>query len=370
MFKQRWISKRLLMGYHVEGIMGVKKFTRWYLPSLLPSIHADHDKKAIKARNWSKWVEGKESAGGRYRDQEEAAKKAERATVPVGSMMFAFVERRLDVCIFRACLAQSVYQAKQFVTKGHVKLNGQVVSPVGARGHTSSPTDMIVCQVKNSATELRPGDIFTVNWKVVEFVRPPTGQAFINKDLNTMEEVEEGTMESEATDDQTSDPVSTSPDSSNPSNSSSSPDSSPISEPTESSTSSSSSTESPAESSASSSPDTTSTSSPASSPSTSPSMSKSPKSHFTLPPFAQASIFVPAYLLPNYLTCSAVYVRHPTARLGYSEIPTPFDAGGDLMALGWEWFHKRAPRMRRGRVQRWWDPQRTKDRLAQPWPRD
>lgn len=86
-----------------------------------------------------------------------------------------------------------------------------------------------------------------------------------------------------------------------------------------------------------------------------------PTTHFNLPAFAGPNIFVPAYLLPSYLTCSAVYVRHPTARPGYSEIPSPFDAGGELMSLGWEWFSKRAPRMR-GRKERWMNPQRTQDR--------
>jgi hypothetical protein len=83
-------------------------------------------------------------------------------------------------------------------------------------------------------------------------------------------------------------------------------------------------------------------------------------SHFTLPPYAAPHIFVPAYLLPSYLTCSAVYVRHPTARPGYSEIPSPFDAGGELMSLGWEWFSKNAPRMR-GRRERWLGPERRND---------
>lgn len=89
-----------------------------------------------------------------------------------------------------------------------------------------------------------------------------------------------------------------------------------------------------------------------------PTVDTSPKSHFNLPPFAQPNIFIPAYLLPSFLTCSCVYVRHPTARPGYSEIPSPFDAGGELMSLGWEWYSKMAPRMR-GRSQgRWMSPQR------------
>jgi hypothetical protein len=85
-----------------------------------------------------------------------------------------------------------------------------------------------------------------------------------------------------------------------------------------------------------------------------------PTSFFTLPPYASPHIFVPAYILPSYLTCSAVYVRHPTARPGYSEIPSPYDAGGEAMSLGWEWFVKKAPRMR-GRTERWLGPERRND---------
>ena len=93
-------------------------------------------------------------------------------------------------------------------------------------------------------------------------------------------------------------------------------------------------------------------------PTPAPSADTNAKSHFNLPAFAQPNIFIPAYLLPSFLTCSCVYVRHPTARPGYSEIPSPFDAGGELMSLGWEWYSKMAPRMR-GRSQgRWMSPQR------------
>lgn len=84
-------------------------------------------------------------------------------------------------------------------------------------------------------------------------------------------------------------------------------------------------------------------------------------SHFTLPPYAQPHLFIPAYLQPSFLTCSAVYVRHPTARPGYSEIPSPYDADGEVMSLGWEFFKRVAPRMR-GRRERWMDPERSRDR--------
>ena len=46
---------------------------------------------------------------------------------PVGSLMFSEVERRIDVVIFRACLAHSVYDARRMVIHGKVLLNGKKV---------------------------------------------------------------------------------------------------------------------------------------------------------------------------------------------------------------------------------------------------
>ena len=67
---------------------------------------------------------------------------------------------------------------------------------------------------------------------------------------------------------------------------------------------------------------------------------------FNLPAYASPFIFVPAYLEVSFATCSVVYVRHPTARPGYSEIPTPYDADGEVVRLAWEWYSKVRPRNR------------------------
>lgn len=67
---------------------------------------------------------------------------------------------------------------------------------------------------------------------------------------------------------------------------------------------------------------------------------------FHLPAYASPFIFLPAYAEVSFQTCSAVYVRHPTARPGYSEIPTPYDADGEVVRLAWEWYAKRRPRTR------------------------
>jgi hypothetical protein len=67
---------------------------------------------------------------------------------------------------------------------------------------------------------------------------------------------------------------------------------------------------------------------------------------FHLPLYASPWLFIPAYIEPSFSTCSAIYVRHPTARPGYSEIPTPYDADGEVIQLAWEWYTKRRPRIR------------------------
>lgn len=68
---------------------------------------------------------------------------------------------------------------------------------------------------------------------------------------------------------------------------------------------------------------------------------------FDLPDYSAPFLFIPAYLEVSFPTCSAIYVRHPTARPGLSEIPTPYDADGEVMRLGWE-FYKGVGRRRRG----------------------
>jgi hypothetical protein len=191
-------------------------------------------------------------------------------------------------------------------------------------------------QIRNANTLLNPGDVFTVNAAVIPFLQKPKADKSAEA-AETAESADENAEESA----------------------------------TQEAGSAAESAEATADSTESATAEATETTETAASSSTPAKTSKEPEatSWFNLPPFAQAHIFVPAYLLPSYLTCSAVYVRHPTARAGYSEIPSPYDAGGDLMALGWEWYSRKAPRMRT-KVTRWWNPQRTKERTQIPRPRD
>jgi small subunit ribosomal protein S4 len=54
--------------------------------------------------------------------------KAERAQGPTGENLIVMLERRLDNVIWRAGLASSRAQARQFISHGHVKINGRKVN--------------------------------------------------------------------------------------------------------------------------------------------------------------------------------------------------------------------------------------------------
>lgn len=59
---------------------------------------------------------------------------------------------------------------------------------------------------------------------------------------------------------------------------------------------------------------------------------------FHLPDYAAPFLFIPPYLEPSFQTCSVVYLRHPTAGPGRSEVPTPYEADGEVMRLAWEYY--------------------------------
>ena len=56
-------------------------------------------------------------------------------------------------------------------------------------------------------------------------------------------------------------------------------------------------------------------------------------------PFMSAFAFIPRYLEVNHNICSAVYLRHPVARRGISEVPTPFPL--DVSQLAHAWYLRR-----------------------------
>lgn len=51
--------------------------------------------------------------------------------------------------------------------------------------------------------------------------------------------------------------------------------------------------------------------------------------------YMSAFAFIPRYLEVNQNICAAVYLRHPVARPGYAEVPTPFSADTNGTAFAW-----------------------------------
>jgi hypothetical protein len=56
-------------------------------------------------------------------------------------------------------------------------------------------------------------------------------------------------------------------------------------------------------------------------------------------PFMSAFAFIPRYLEVNQNICAAVYLRHPVARPGLAEVPTPF--GETVNQLAFTWYLRR-----------------------------
>lgn len=51
--------------------------------------------------------------------------------------------------------------------------------------------------------------------------------------------------------------------------------------------------------------------------------------------YMSAFAFIPRYLEVNQNICAAVYLRHPVARPGFSEVPSPFSEGINSAAFTW-----------------------------------
>ena len=51
--------------------------------------------------------------------------------------------------------------------------------------------------------------------------------------------------------------------------------------------------------------------------------------------FMSAFAFIPRYLEVNHRICAAVYLRHPVARPGLAEVPTPYSTETNMLAFNW-----------------------------------
>ncbi|KAJ2929208.1 hypothetical protein H1R20_g7881, partial [Candolleomyces eurysporus] len=290
LFQQRWKSKALMRAYHGDYIPE-KIFKRWYLPETLPDVRPQRSTSASDDKaDLAEYARRKERA----KSFEENIER--KGMAPVGSLMMSEVERRIDSVVYRSCFAHSIYEARRLVVHGDVYLNG--------KKHT------------NANTRLAPGDMITVNPDAIRYFKDlPTEQDDVIARYfePKPKEGEEPTAAATPAEGEAAPPATT------PAEGEAATESSPSSSEAE----SSSEAATPA-----------------------PPAPVDKLTPFKLPYYASPHLFIPAYIEPSFSTCSAIYVRHPTARPGYSEIPTPYDADGALVRYAWEWYVQRRPRVR------------------------
>ena len=89
-----------MRGYHGDFI-NEKIFKRWYLPETLPDVRPPSSATASSAVADAMWAT-KDTVAQRWQKQLEDERR--KGLAPVGSLMMAEIERRIDVVIFRACL--------------------------------------------------------------------------------------------------------------------------------------------------------------------------------------------------------------------------------------------------------------------------
>ncbi|KAI2635545.1 alpha-L RNA-binding motif-containing protein [Xylaria nigripes] len=122
-FQQKWRAKGMLRTYHGEHIVE-RKWERMFSRRLLSAVDMDA---GYMAR-----FDGSELAAGRGsgRDRKpnfDRDRVDPRPITPYMQMTFAPMERRLDIAVFRALFASSARQARQFCVHGAVKVNGKIV---------------------------------------------------------------------------------------------------------------------------------------------------------------------------------------------------------------------------------------------------
>ncbi|KIW77648.1 hypothetical protein Z517_07480 [Fonsecaea pedrosoi CBS 271.37] len=115
-FKQKWMSKSLARNYHGEHIRE-KQWLRMFDRRIRSVVPMDAEYLASN--------DGALESAGRGSGLEARGKQKTTTAIPYMQMTFAPMERRLDTAIFRAMFASSARQARQFVVHGAVKVNGK-----------------------------------------------------------------------------------------------------------------------------------------------------------------------------------------------------------------------------------------------------
>ncbi|KAI1469659.1 alpha-L RNA-binding motif-containing protein [Daldinia caldariorum] len=122
-FQQKWKAKGMLRNYHGEHVVE-RKWVRMFSRRLL-SV-AEMDPKYMAKYDGSELAAGRGSGKDKPPNWSDPTVPKPVQT-PYMQMTFAPMERRLDIAVFRAMFASSARQARQFCVHGAVKVNGKVM---------------------------------------------------------------------------------------------------------------------------------------------------------------------------------------------------------------------------------------------------
>ena len=120
-FQQKWTAKQVTRRYHGEHLTKRQwqNIFKHSLKSIIPMNTKD-----LAESDGSEYAAGR---GSGLTAATEGEERRQKRPVPYMAQVYAPMERRLDIAIFRAMFASSALQARQFVIHGWVKVNGKKV---------------------------------------------------------------------------------------------------------------------------------------------------------------------------------------------------------------------------------------------------
>ncbi|MCJ1482780.1 mitochondrial 37S ribosomal protein nam9 [Schaereria dolodes] len=365
-FQQKWSSKALTRAYHGEAIRE-KQWQRMFRRTLRSVVPMDHE---YLAHN-----DGSEQALGRGSGLEALNPWQVKPVIatPYMNMVYAPLERRLDTAIFRALFASSTWQARQFVIHGYVKVNGKKmiypgyqlnpgdmyqVEPDRVLFATGAPKDKLErrdgrrLKIKTStsskdttdlADEVSPAaaepdaepedpreklnTLLTQAKSILSADSSSSLSAKKKQDLRAFQQLVKRTLSRSSTSTSITDSL----------------DAQLLELTSRLNLSSASDSTSPSESP--SQPPTSSTLSADDSQALRAALAEArenpidPSKPYGTPwrprDYMSAFAFIPRYLEVHHKICSAVYVRHPVARPGFAEVPTPYALEVNGLAFNW-----------------------------------
>jgi ribosomal protein S4 len=136
-------AKKLTVGYHLCH-MDIKDFRRTMpkIPNIARIPHPSNK------NDPSTWIN---DATNRFLLADSQGKVL-YPTPPTTMLMFSYLERRADMCIFRACFAPSIYEARYLCNSGSVTVNGK--------------------KIQNPSYILEDGDILQVSGDQMSLLNP------------------------------------------------------------------------------------------------------------------------------------------------------------------------------------------------------